>query len=312
MPQPVPLEPFRSGSTLELDDLRLLVVLADELHFGRAAGRLHLSQPGLSYRVKRMEDNLGYALLARTQRRVELTAAGSAVLQAAHRILDDAARLVEEGRRIARGEVGSLRVGFVGTALYSTLPVALRDIRSRYPDIGLELSEMKTALQVRALQQGELDLGLVHLPLAGNAGLETVALTTDAVGLALPADHRLAARKTVELSALSGDDFVLFPRDLEPHTHDSYVQACVAAGFAPRVAHRATGLQTILGLVAAGMGVAFVSQSVAANLRRTGVVFRPLRAGAPSLTTGLAWTESCEKPTMPLVRDTMVQAFRTP
>lgn len=112
----------RPEGPLDLDDLRLLVVLGEELHFGRAAARLHLSQPGLSYRVKRMEDDLGYALLSRSRRSVELTAAGAAVLEGAHRLLGEARRLVEDGERISRGEVATLRVGFVGTALYGLLP----------------------------------------------------------------------------------------------------------------------------------------------------------------------------------------------
>lgn len=307
MTLPLPLEPSQSSMPLDLDDLRLLVVLADELHFGRAAARLHLSQPGLSYRLKRMEDQLGYALVARTQRKVELTAAGVAVLQAGQQLLDDAARLVDEGRRIAGGEVGTLRVGFVATALYSSLPAVVRRTRARHPELRLELIEMKTALQVRALQQGDLDLGVLHLPVADAAGLDTVAVASDRVGLALPDDHELAGHDVLDLAQLVREEFVLFPRDLEPHTHDSYVQACVAAGFAPRVAQRATGLQTILGLVASGVGVAFVAESVAANLSRTGVVFRPLARHAPTLVTGAAWLPPVEKPAVALVRDILVE-----
>ncbi len=120
---------------LDLDDMRVLVVLGEELHFGRAAARLHLSQPGLSYRVKRMEDALGYELLARTRRSVTLTPAGAAVLQGSHRLLDEARRLVDDGGRVARGEVAALRVGFVGTALYGLLPPVLREARfdPRFP-----------------------------------------------------------------------------------------------------------------------------------------------------------------------------------
>lgn len=229
------------------------------------------------------------------------------MLEGAYRLLGEARRLVDDGERIARGEVAGLRVGFVGTALYSLLPAVLREARRRYPELRLVLEEHKTAAQVRALQLGRLDIGLVHLPLGPGAGLATVATTTDPVGLALPADHRLSDAPTIELAQVAGDPFVLFPRELEPQTYDRYVEACVEAGFAPNVAQQATGLQTILGMVASGLGVAFVAASVARNLSRTGVVFRPLTGPAPALTTGPAWREPIDKPAVLLLRDVVIE-----
>jgi len=293
----------RSSAPLDLDDMRLLVVLGDELHFGRAAQRLHLSQPGLSYRVKRMEMALGYELVSRSRRGVELTAAGHAVLQGATRMLTEASRLADDGGRIARGEAATLRVAFVGTALYSLLPDVLRELRRRHPDLRLVLEEQKTANQVRALLLGQLDLAVVHLPLPPGIDLHSEVAMTDSVGLALPVDHALAGRDAVALAELAEEPFVLFPRELEPQTYDSYVGACVAAGFAPRVAQQATGLQTILGLVAGGVGVAFVAGSVGRHLARSGVVFRPLLGPAPTLTTGAAWREPGHSPATALVRD---------
>lgn len=306
MVQPLPPEHPASAAALDLDDMRLLAVLGEELHFGRAAVRLHLSQPGLSYRVKRMEDALGYELLSRTRRSVSLTAAGSVVLQGALRLLDEARRLVEDGERTARGEVATVRMGFVGTSLYGLLPPVLREARRRHPQLRLVLEEQKTATQVRALRSGQLDIGIVHLPLAVDAGLAAEPAGSSRVGLALPADHRLAGAAAVDLAQLAGDPFVLFPRELEPRTHDSYVQACVRAGFAPDVVHRATGLQTILGLVASGLGVAFVASAVAAHLSRTGVVFRPIAGPAPTLTTGPAWREPAG-PAVRLLRDVVME-----
>lgn len=183
----------------------------------------------------------------------------------------------------------------------------LREARRRHPDLRLLLTEHKTATQVRALQLGQLDLGLVHLPLDPGAGLASVVVTREPVGVALPADHRLASAPTVELADLAGDPFVLFPRELEPRTHDRYVDACVRAGFAPRVVERATGLQTILGLVASGIGVAFVAASVAANLSRSGVVFRPLAGPVPTLATGPAWREPVTEPAVLMLRDVLAE-----
>lgn len=288
---------------LELDDMRLLVVLGEELHFGRAAQRLHLSQPGLSYRLKRMEAALGYELVSRNRRSVELTAAGHTVSLGAARMLGEARRLAEDGGRIARGEAATLRVGFVGTALYGLLPDVLRELRRRHPDLRLVLEEQKTATQVRALLLGQLDLAVVHLPLPPGTELQSEVATTEPVGLALPHDHPLAGREALALAELAEEPFVLFPRELEAQTYDSYVGACVEAGFAPRVAQQATGLQAILGLVAAAVGVAFVAESVGRHLARSGVVFRPLLGPAPILTTGAAWREATQSAATARLRD---------
>ncbi len=301
-----PVVATAAPAVLDIDDLRLLVVLADELHFGRAAERVHLSQPGLSYRVKRMEDLLGYELFSRVRRNIELTPPGMAVVQGAHRVLSEARRMVDEGERIARGEVATLRVGFVATAVYTLVPRVLRLVRVRHPDLHLIVDELKTAVQVRQLQGGQLDIGLVHLPIAA-ADLTTVPASVDQVGLALPSDHPLVARRMIDIASLAGEPIVLFPRDLEPDTYDRYVGACVAAGFAPTVAQHASGLQTILGMVASGAGIAFVAGSVARNLSRTGVEFRPLSGAAPVLTSGPAWRHPVAKPAVLLVREAILE-----
>ncbi|MBW1596294.1 LysR substrate-binding domain-containing protein [Streptomyces sp. JJ38] len=292
---------------VDLGDLRLFAVVAEELHFGRAAARLHLSQPGLSYRVKALEEALGYQVLARNRRGVRLTSAGEVLLAGARRLLGEAHRVVDDGGRVARGELATVRVGFVGTALYSLLPAVLRAARVRYPALQVRVAEHKSADQVRLLQLGQLDLGLVHLPVDPDSGLETTPVLEDPVGVALPDGHRLAGEDAIALADLAGDAFVLFPRELEPRTYDRYTEACVAAGFAPRVAHEATGLQTILALVAAGMGVAFVARSVARDLTRSGVVFRPLtRTTAPRLVTGPARPAGGDHPGAALLHEVIL------
>jgi DNA-binding transcriptional LysR family regulator len=303
---------FEEGElAVDLGDLRLFMVVAEELHFGRAAARLHLSQPGLSYRVKALEAALGYQVLARNRRGVRLTPAGEVLLTGARRLLGEAHRLVDDGGRVSRGELATVRVGFVGTALYSVLPSVLRETRVRYPALQVRVEERKTADQVRLLQLGQLDLGLVHLPVDPHSGLEVTPVLEDPVGIALPSEHRLAGADVVVLADLARDAFVLFPRELEPQTYDRYVDACVRAGFAPRVAHEATGLQTILALVAAGLGVAFVARSVARNLTRSGVVFRPLAEAAPCLVTGPARLAGSDHPGAALLRDVILDLANT-
>ncbi|MFC4128267.1 LysR substrate-binding domain-containing protein [Nocardia rhizosphaerae] len=295
------------GIAVDLDDLRLFAVVADELHFGRAAARLHLSQPGLSYRVKALEAALGYQVLARTRRDVRLTAAGEVLLAGAHRLLGEASRIVDDGGRVARGELATVRVGFVGTALYSALPAVVRAARERYPALQIRVEERKTADQVRLLRLGLLDLGLLHLPVDPRAGLTATPVLEEPVGIALPAGHRLAGAEAIDLADLAHDAFVLFPRELEPQTYDRYTDACVAAGFAPRIAHEATGLQTILALVAAGSGVAFVARSVAGALVRSGVVCRSLTGPAPRLVTGPARLVGSEHSGAALLHDLILE-----
>jgi DNA-binding transcriptional LysR family regulator len=287
---------------VDVADLRLFAVLAEELHFGRAAQRLHLSQSGLTYRVQRLEAELGYQVLARDRRGVRLTAAGAQLLEGARRVLGELARAVEDGERVARGEIATVRVGFVGTALYTLVPEVLRTARRRHPQLRVHVEEHKTMAQLRALQLGQLDLGVVHLPVSA-AGIAVAPLSEERVGIALPADHDLVDAPEVGLEQLAGERFVLFPRELEPATFDRYVDACVVAGFAPDVADRATGLQTILALVAAGAGVAFVAESVMARLQRAGVVFRTLDGPAPSVLVGVAHRDGELAPGVALLRD---------
>jgi DNA-binding transcriptional LysR family regulator len=292
------MDPLR----VDLADLRLFAVLAEELHFGRAAVRLHLSQPGLSYRVKALEAALGYEVLARNRQGVRLTPAGEVLLAGARRLLGEAHRVVDDGGRVARGELATVRVGFVGSALFSLLPTVLREVRRRHPAMHVRVAEHKTAEQVRLLQLGQLDIGLVHLPVDPGVGLRTQPVVDEPVGIALPADHPAAqVGGPVDLKVLAGEPFVLFPRELEPHTYDKYLNACVTAGFAPRVVHEATGLQTILSLVAAEAGVAFVPGSVAANLTRAQVEFRPLTGPAPRLVTGPARPAGSDHPGADLI-----------
>lgn len=272
---------------VDLADLRLFSVLAEELHFGRAAARLHLSQPGLSYRVQKLEASLGYALVTRDRRGVQLTPGGARLLEGARRLLAEAQQVVEDAARVAGGSQATVRVAVVGTALHSLVPAALRILRREHPGLRLLLEEAKTTAQIAGLAAGALDIGVVHLPLPEGAALEARHLIDDPVGLAVPEDWDLATEHEVPLAALADRPVVLFPRIVEPGTHDRYVGACVAAGFAPRIAHEATGLQTILSLVAGGMGAAFVADSVAAAVTRSGVRFVRLSDG-PVLSIGAA------------------------
>lgn len=276
---------------MTLRQLALFLAVAEELHFGRAARRTNISQPGLTHQIAALERELGCALFERSSRRVELTPPGEALVERARALLSDAEEARHAVERTAGGEVGVVRVGFVGTALYSVLPPLLRASRSLHPDLELTLIEAKTAEQLQHLRAGRLDVGIVHTPAAGEQGLEWRQAHREPVGIALPDDHRLGDRKRIGLEELAADPLVLFPRELEPDTHDAYLRACANAGFVPEIAQRAGNLHTILGLVASGLGFAFVAGSVSASLQRRGVVFCELRGG-PTLSTSIAWPEA--------------------
>jgi DNA-binding transcriptional LysR family regulator len=263
---------------VELRHLRYFVAVAEELHFGRAAERLGIRQPPLSQQIKVLEADLGVPLFERDSRRVRLTAAGEALYPAACDLLGAARRAELTTRRAGRGEVGELTLGFVGSAANELLPRAVRDFRRRYPEVTLRLRELTTMQQVHALRDGLLDIGLLRPPLPET---ETAGLVVEPVGAerlvaVLPDDHRLARQRFVAAADLAEEPFVLFPRALGPGLHDFILGYCADAGFTPVVEQEAVQMQTIVALVAAGLGVSFVPSSVR-HTSRPGAVFRSLR-----------------------------------
>ena len=176
---------------MELRHLRYFVVVAEELHFRRAAERLHMSQPPLSQQIRQLEEEIGATLLLRNQRQVELTAAGQAFFIRAREILDAVEDAARQARRVQRGEVGRLAVGFVGSAMYSFVPELLRTFRDHAPDITLRLHELGTSEQLRQLEDGRLDVGFIRVPRA-RPELKIETVVEEPVVAALPDAHPLA------------------------------------------------------------------------------------------------------------------------
>jgi len=268
---------------IDLRRLRCFVAVAEELHFGRAARRLNMSQPPLSVQIRELEREIGAPLLARTQRHVELTAAGATLLAEARRLLAQADLAIERTRRSARGELGHLTIGFVSTADYSLLPPLVRRFRARHPDIGLTLRELTGDRQLELLARGELDLGLMYGPLQAS-GLAGRSVLCERLIAALPTAHPLARRRAVAAKALRGEGLILFPRPLAPGLYDQAIGVCQRAGFAPRIVQEAVQMQTILGLVAAGLGAALVPACMAL-LKRPDVAYLPLAPAGPWVET---------------------------
>ena len=282
---------------MELRHLRYFVTVAEELHFGRAARRLHLSQPPLSMQIKSLEQEIGTPLLLRTQRRVELTPAGAAFLREARDILQRVGSATEAARRAARGETGELVVGFVSIADYNVLPLALREVRLRSPGIRLTLREATTDVQLRELVEERIDVGFVLAPV-GDERLQALPLLRERLVAALPERHP-AARGSgrISLRRLADSPFILFPRHMAPRLHDNVVEFCAAAGFSPKVEQEAVQMQTIISLVSAGLGIALIPESLR-HLGRTGVAYRPLRERSPLTEIVLAWRARDTRPAL--------------
>ncbi|HYB27665.1 MAG TPA: LysR substrate-binding domain-containing protein [Solirubrobacteraceae bacterium] len=264
---------------MELRQLRYFVAVAEELHFRRAAERLHISQPPLSQQIRALEDELGFALLVRTRRRVELTPAGAAFLRDARTLLAELEGAVATARRIDAGQTGRLRISFVGSALFSIVPGTVERFRRSRPGVEIELHERPTIDQLRAVRAGVSDVGLVRPPIEDDAGLQVQTVLRERTVAALPAGHELAALSRVPLRRLAAEPLVLFPRDQAPGFHDLLIDSLAGAGAAPRVIQYAPEMLTIMGLVAAGTGVSLVPASVS-RLALEGVSYRPV-SGAP-------------------------------
>jgi DNA-binding transcriptional LysR family regulator len=264
---------------VELRQLRYFVAVAEELHFRRAAERLHISQPPLSQQIRALEDELGFALLVRTRRRVELTPAGEAFLRDARALLGELEGAVATARRIDSGQTGRLRINFVGSALFSIVPGTVERFRRTRPAVEIELRERPTVDQLRAVRTGLADVGLVRPPIEDDGQLSVRTVLRERTVAALPAGHALARLSRLPLRRLAAEPLVLFPRDQAPGFHDLLIDALAGAGSGPGVIQYAPEMLTIIGLVAAGTGVSFVPESVQ-RLALDGVIYRPV-TGAP-------------------------------
>lgn len=262
---------------MDLKQLRYFVAVAEELHFGRAAKRLFISQPALSFDIRKFEDELGVQLLARTSKSVALTNAGEVLLGEARRLLLQAQEAERLTIRSASGLAGRLRIGFVNSMLYRGLPQAARRFEADYPNVEIVLKEMNTQEQVQAIQRAQIDLGYAHW---GNFPPDVVSETlySEPFLCCLPAAHPLARRKRIALAALAKEPFILFPRDAAPHYHDLIIAQCVSAGFSPLIRHEARLWQTVLSMVEFEMGIALVPR-VLQQVHNERLRYRPLENG---------------------------------
>lgn len=280
-----------------LRHLRYFVVVAEELHFGRAAARLGIAQPPLSQQIQRLEAQIGAQLFRRTRRTVELTASGAALLPEARSLLRHAQHVAQVVQLAERGDAGTVRLGFVSSAAHEVLPRLLRALRERTPALIVEPYELATNEQVAALADGSLDVGVLRVPVDAPT-LALQPLLTEPLVAAIPDFHPLATRKRIALSALADQPFVMWARKQNHMFHDAVIAACADAGFRPQVGQEAGELGTILGLVAGGLGVALVPESTR-RARAEGIVCLPLQGRGVEIALALAWSH---ERTTPVVR----------
>jgi DNA-binding transcriptional LysR family regulator len=292
---------------MELRHLRYFIAVAEELHFSRAAQRLSIAQPPLSQQIKNLEGEVGVQLLRRTRRHVELTEAGQIFLEEARRAVAQAEQAVSAARRASRGEIGRLTLGFVGSATYTVLPHVLRSFRKRYPAVEVTLRELTTSQQIDALSAGEVDLGIVRQPPI-RENLVSRVLVDEHFVVALSRRHRAARQKSVHVSTLAEDPFILFPRPLATSLHDAVVSACQRAGFSPKIVQEATQIPVMISLVAASLGVAIVP-SCAQALKWNNVVYKPLEDPQPRTNIALVWRKQSESATVAAFVANAVQAM---
>jgi DNA-binding transcriptional LysR family regulator len=282
---------------VELRHLRYFVALAEERHFGRAAARLHISQPPLSQQIRRFEDELGAPLLHRTTRSVELAPAGAVLLERAREILAAFDVAIDDARRAARGEYGRLAIGFTGSSTYALLPSLAAALSRELPGVTLDLhGELLTPAQVARLVDGTLDLGLLRPPLEQRE-LTTEVLRSEPLVAVLPETHRLARSDAVELELLAGEPFVTYPSHFRSVLHDAVQDACEKHGFVPLAAHEVAETATLVSFVAAGLGVSLVPDSVR-NMSVRGAVYRPLARNTTRVELAAAWRRDDDRPVL--------------
>jgi DNA-binding transcriptional LysR family regulator len=291
---------------MDLFQLRCFVAVSEELHFGRAAARLHMTQPPLSRQIKLLEDSVGARLLERTSRSVRLTPAGAVLRDDAVRILRLANNAAATARRTAKGELGRVVIGYTAVAGYVLIPTLLKHARDKLPGIDIVLQELVSAQQYRALAEDVLDLAFVR-PLDSDADFEYHRVTREPMQLAVPARHALARKRRIALADLAGQPLVMYSEKEGRYFHDKIRRLFTGSGVQPQYVHHIGQTHTIMALVSAGLGVAIVPAS-ARHLRLENVEFRDLWRKDVVAEIHLAWRRLERNPAQRRLREFIIQA----
>jgi DNA-binding transcriptional LysR family regulator len=262
---------------MNIKQLQYFSVLAEDLHFRRAAEKLNITQSPLSIAIQNLERDVGCQLFVRTQRKVQLTEAGERLRDHARTILDRVEFCEQDLKAVAAGKAGQLRVGFTAaSSLLSPFPALIHSFRLRYPEIDVTLREASTLEQIGLLQSRDLDVGVIRRPQRPmTAGISIRKLRTDNLVVAMHAAHPLTERDPIHIADLSGERFIFFPRKMGVGIYDQFIALCSRRGFMPNVVQEAQSATTIIGLVAAGLGIAIVPSGLS-YIRIPNVAFKDL------------------------------------
>lgn len=281
--------------------LKTFVTVATLKNFSAAARELHTVQPTISRQIADLEAELGVQLLWRNTREVKMTPAGESLLRDAQDILARESLAKEQARRAARGQIGRLKIGYIGSAGYGFIPELVQTYTKHYPDVQVTLREMTVKRQIKAFKTGELDIGFSRpLPETERQNLTAEEIYIDTLIAVVPESHPLAIKKSLHLNQLETDNFVLFKRNEAIGLFDQIISACQTDHFSPKISNQAENMQTVLTEVAAGLGVSVVPSCVK-QMYTKGCVFIPIEKQRPSIPTELHYR------TEPI--DATVQAF---
>ena len=286
---------------MELRHLRYFLALADELHFGRAAQRLAISQPPLTVAIQQLEAEVGAPLFLRNSRGVQLTAAGQTLVPAAQAAIDGAAQALHAARDAASGQVGRLSIGFAGTMLYRGLPQMLRRFQAEHARLQLTLRELSSSEQIVELQHARLDAGFAHVAHAPT-GLAAQLVSSQPFVACVPAVHALARKRTLPLDALAPEPLALVSRSVSPDYHARIVAACQAAGFTPQPLHEMQHWLSVVSLVSHGLAVALVPAALQ-QAQLAGAAFVPVKdphGTLPRYETRCLWNPARDLPALGL------------
>lgn len=281
--------------------MEAFLIVADELHFGRAAERLHIAQPPLTRTIQQLEKDLSTELFDRTTRRVQLTSAGEALLEPARQVLEDCRVARRSVLSAGRGETGRVRMGFAGPSSYPMIGVLGRTVRERHPGIELTFQNMTYANQsIRSLLDGDLDLAITRWTVKP-PGLSDRILAVEHYVLAVPAGHEFSKLASVSLEQCRDEDFVALPGEPGSSTRDAFMRLTHEAGYAPRIVQVVPDTWTALTLVAASVGVTFAIDTAVENAMQDGIAVIPLTEGKEPSYSRLAWRSDDHNPALKAV-----------
>jgi len=272
---------------MELRHLRYFCVLAEELHFGRAAQRLNIAQPPLSQQIQALEREMAVKLFDRQTRRVALTDSGKKFFADVQAIMASLSQAVVDARLVQAGQLGTLEIGFVTAAANSFLPDLLRVYRNTQPRVRINLHELPQDAQLKQLRSGTLDLACVYAPLQ-DPTLDSIAVAMDDLYAVIPSAHRLAKKTRIAISDLKDEPIVLFPRELGATFYDQIIAMFTSHGFSPTIVQDITSFNAQMSLVASGIGLSIYPGSIK-TMHKPGIVYRPIVGGKNKVQMIVAW-----------------------